>query len=205
MVQQHWVPEVPLKLKVVAYKGLPSAEGLEFVVDRSGGTIGRAPDKLVSRRHASIRFQGGRFFFSDTSAAGTYIASRDVLLQQDTIALEPGDRLKLGDYELLVEIVPDFAEPASDATESPTWPLAPTGSERAAVLPEAFGHPVAPPPAVPSFIGQPDAPPECSSWVPPEVEPAPHPAEVPDFDLDDLFRAAQSSVADAGRLCKESP
>lgn len=195
-----------LQLRLIAYKGLAPVEPLTFDVGDSGGTIGRAqdiefilpdPEKLVSRKHASIARQDGSWILSDNSAAGTYVLNRDLLLQRDSVALTHGDRLKIGDYELLVEIGGDPSAKSTfwdDAhTESPTWSLA---SGRSELAPPAVGDSsesdlVAR--TEPSFIEQPDAAPERSSFVPPGLVPEPGEADgVPDFDLEDLLREVEA-------------
>jgi len=102
-----------LILKAISYKGLPLAQEISVQFDEQGGTIGRAPDnhlvlpdpeKSISRHHAHINFQGGQYFIRDSSAGGTYLGLKDTLLKQNQAPLENGERLQIGEYELLVSL-----------------------------------------------------------------------------------------------------
>jgi type VI secretion system protein len=193
-----------LLLKVTSYKGMPPAETLTARFDEEGGMIGRAPDndlvlpdpeKLISRKHASIRFENGRYVFIDNSTSGTYSGHQNALLHHDSISLRDGDRLKIGDYELRVEI-----------TDEPRGGSSPFFSDRPEPQPRnpatrdfsTVGDPdldpsIAAPfeksqrsaPGTPSFIDQADTPPFHESFVPPE---APTPSELAEFNVEELLR-----------------
>jgi type VI secretion system protein len=73
---------MPLILKVLRYKGRPVPSEITARFDESGGSIGRSsdnnfvlwdPEMRVSRKHASIVFRNGSYFFSDTSKNGTVV------------------------------------------------------------------------------------------------------------------------------------
>jgi type VI secretion system FHA domain protein len=83
--------------------------------DREGGTIGRLPepqntfhlpdpDKYISRKHAVIRYENGCYYLTDTSAAGTFFTNKNMTVHQDSTQLTDGDRLRIGEYELIVSI-----------------------------------------------------------------------------------------------------
>ena len=120
---------MPLKLKVISYKGRPSPDRLEVSLGQDGGTLGRSPDsrhnhltlndpdRYISRRHASISFENGLYYLTDTSKDGTYIQNKNIRVYRDTVVLAAGDRLRIGDYELDVSIVSDGTlETASHAS-----------------------------------------------------------------------------------------
>lgn len=79
-----------------------------------GGTIGRARDndwvlpddkRFISSRHALIDFQGGAYFLVDTSRNGVYINGADTAVGRgQPQRLFNGDRLRLGEYDISVEI-----------------------------------------------------------------------------------------------------
>ena len=103
-----------LRLQVVSRhkQGLRERSTKEF--GQSGGTIGRSlesdwvlPDaqRFVSSRHASIDFRSGSYYIIDTSSNGVYInGSNQAVGRGNPQRLFPGDRVRMGDYEMLVEI-----------------------------------------------------------------------------------------------------
>lgn len=103
-----------LRLRVVSnQKGqLGQAQLREFVA--CGGTIGRAADndwvlpdekRFISSRHALIDFQAGAYYLVDTSRNGVYVNGADTAVGRGhPQRLFDGDRLRLGEYEILVEV-----------------------------------------------------------------------------------------------------
>ncbi len=141
---------MPLKLKVIRYKGHPPVERLEAFFGQGGGTLGRSsetrenhltlpdPEQFISRRHASISFENGLYYLTDTSVDGTHIQNRNIRVYRDTVVLADGDRLRIGDYELSVHISSDDApEPAVPASVFSTGGGAPVvGLGRDAKVPK---------------------------------------------------------------------
>ncbi len=80
----------------------------------SGGTIGRAlendwilpdPERFISGRHATIDFRSGAWYLADISTNGVYINSEtEPLGRGNPRRLFDGDRLRMGDFELLVKL-----------------------------------------------------------------------------------------------------
>ena len=103
-----------LKLRVISdhYKALGKRSSQLFGV--TGGRIGRAqdndwvlpdPDRYVSSHHVKVSFRGGKWVLEDTSTNGTFINGSDTPASiEGAYSLQDGDRLRLGDYELLVSI-----------------------------------------------------------------------------------------------------
>jgi predicted component of type VI protein secretion system len=94
--------------------------------NRKGGTIGRLPepenkfhlpdpDKYISRKHVVIRYENGFYYLTDTSTAGTFFIDRNLKVHRDSIQLTDGDRLRIGDYELIVGI------PGSGVFDTPSF------------------------------------------------------------------------------------
>jgi type VI secretion system FHA domain protein len=81
---------------------------------RDGGTIGRSlesdwvlPDgqRYISSRHASIDFRSGSYYIVDTSTNGVYVnESEQPVGRGNPQRLFSGDRVRLGEYEMTVEI-----------------------------------------------------------------------------------------------------
>jgi predicted component of type VI protein secretion system len=104
-----------LILNVLAYRGQAPAHTLSQTFNEEGGTIGRAsnnrlalPDHtgFISRQHGKITCQGGVYAYTDTSSSGTHVVNRNLLLQQDALALRNGDILRIGEYEIAVSLIP---------------------------------------------------------------------------------------------------
>ena len=89
-----------------------------------GGTIGRAgdndwvlpdPNRYVSGRHALIDFQGGSYYLVDMSRNGVYVNGSDAPVGRGhPQRLFDGDRLRIGEYDILVEIRDDEYEATND-------------------------------------------------------------------------------------------
>jgi len=122
---------MPLRLRVTSHHGnqLGEARLREFVA--CGGTIGRALDndwvlpdskRFVSSHHALIDYQGGAYYLVDTSRNGVFVNDSDAAVGRGhPQRLVDGDRLRLGEYEIAIEIpaaridtlddgMPDLAE-----------------------------------------------------------------------------------------------
>lgn len=114
-----------LKLRVISdhYKALGKRSSRLFGV--TGGKIGRAqdndwilpdPDRYVSSHHCRVEFRAGQWVLEDTSTNGVFINGSDTPASVDgAYRLQDGDRLRLGDYEVLVSIDErnDFSPDAS--------------------------------------------------------------------------------------------
>ena len=120
-----------LKLRVISdhYKALGKRSSRLFGV--TGGKIGRAqdndwilpdPDRYVSSHHCKVDFRAGQWILEDTSTNGVFINGSDTPASVDgAYSLQDGDRLRLGDYEVLVSIDErnDFAADASGQIPAP--------------------------------------------------------------------------------------
>lgn len=108
---------MPLRLQIISRhrQGLGERSVREF--GRDGGTIGRSlesdwvlPDgqRYVSSRHASIDFRSGSYYIVDTSTNGVYVNdSEQPVGRGNPQRLFSGDRIRLGEYEINVEIDED--------------------------------------------------------------------------------------------------
>src|SRR5262245_17142414 len=105
---------MPLRLQIISRhrQGLGERSVKEF--GRDGGTIGRSlesdwvlPDgqRYVSSRHASIDFRSGSYYIVDTSTNGVYVNDAEQPVGRgNPQRLFTGDRIRLGEYEISVEI-----------------------------------------------------------------------------------------------------
>lgn len=122
---------MPLKLRVVSdhYKQLGKASTQLFGVH--GGNIGRAsdndwvlpdPDRYVSSHHAKVAFRAGNWILEDVSTNGIFVNDSDTpLAVSGPRKLKDGDRLRFGDYDIIVSIDDrsDFSADASGQMQSP--------------------------------------------------------------------------------------
>lgn len=110
-----------LTLKVLSCRGLPPAEPKSICFDQGKGTIGRAsdndlvlpdPENFISRHHAEIKYEGGRYILFDTSLSGTVIDGGEPL-KKSSAELREGMRIYIGDYELGVHLQESAQDEAS--------------------------------------------------------------------------------------------
>jgi type VI secretion system protein len=133
-----------LKLRIISdqYRALGKRSSRLFGV--TGGRIGRAadndwilpdPDRYISSHHCKVEFRAGQWMLEDTSTNGVFINGSDVPASVDgAYALKDGDRLRLGDYEIIVSIDErqDFPSDASGQMPAP----ARSSSRRSSAAPE---------------------------------------------------------------------
>ena len=103
-----------LRLQIISRhrQGLGERGSKEF--GHAGGTIGRSlesdwvlPDgqRYLSSRHASIDYRSGSYYIVDTSTNGVYVNDAEQPVGRgNPQRLFAGDRLRIGEYEMGVEI-----------------------------------------------------------------------------------------------------
>jgi len=109
--------DMGLRLQIVSRhrQGLGERAVMEF--GPNGGTIGRSletdwalPDaqRYLSSRHASIDYRSGSYYIVDTSTNGVYVNDAEQPVGRgNPQRLFTGDRIRLGEYEMSVEIKGD--------------------------------------------------------------------------------------------------
>ncbi|HEY5808557.1 MAG TPA: type VI secretion system-associated FHA domain protein TagH [Povalibacter sp.] len=139
-----------LKLRVISdhYKALGKRSSQLFGV--TGGRIGRAqdndwvlpdPDRYVSSHHVKVSFRAGKWVLEDVSTNGTFINGSDTPASIDGVyTLQDGDRLRLGDYELLVSIDDRNDFPADATGQLPTPARVRPGKTKAPAPVEDLGE-----------------------------------------------------------------
>ena len=124
--------QMALKLRVISdhYRQLGKRSSCLFGLH--GGRIGRNADndlvlpdadRYVSSHHAKISFRSGKWIVEDTSTNGVFINGADTpIAVEGPHVLKDGDRLRMGDYELLVSIDErsDFPADASGQMPAPS-------------------------------------------------------------------------------------
>lgn len=137
-----------LALSVVSEHGGELGSAAYKVFDERGGSIGRVtgndwvlpdPQNFVSSRHARVSLVEGRFYLEDISSNGTFINAPDrPTARGRPQLLNDGDRLYIGDYEIIVQIIRD--EPDSSLGLGTVDPLAALADT--AAVPAAGKRPV---------------------------------------------------------------
>ncbi|MHB8813474.1 MAG: type VI secretion system-associated FHA domain protein TagH, partial [Steroidobacteraceae bacterium] len=113
-----------LALSVISGQGASLGSSAFKVFDERGGSIGRIdsndwalpdPERFVSSRHAVVRFQDGAFCLEDVSSNGTFLNGPDrAVSRSEPVRLKDGDRLFIGDYEIMVQLIEDRAPAAGN-------------------------------------------------------------------------------------------
>jgi predicted component of type VI protein secretion system len=115
------------------------------VFDERGGVIGRLdnsdwilrdPVHLVSGCHARITHRNQVYFVEDTSSNGTFINDPGRPVQRDAaMPLHDGDRLFIGSFEILVQLIDDLPVMVADLSQGAFDSLPPLSVE-----PNELGH-----------------------------------------------------------------
>src|SRR5688500_1698637 len=139
-----------LKLRVISdhYKALGKRSSRLFGV--TGGRIGRStdndwvlpdPDRSVPSHHCKVAFKAGKWLLEDTSTNGVFINGSDTPASiEGAYSLQDGDRIRLGDYEILVSIDDRNDFPSDASGQMPVPPKAKAAAAKAAPAAEDLGE-----------------------------------------------------------------
>lgn len=216
-----------LSLKITMYKGKPLSEPKLVAFPNGEGTIGRSddntlvlpdPDKFVSRHHASIKYENGIYYLTDSSLAGVFIDNEANLIRNDSTPLHNGTLLKVGEYEIEAIITEDtsqddfpfpdiFADSPSKPTQLEELFSTPVDKEANRLIGDS-GSPFprheelidAKESETPEFEShlQAHASPLFDSFIAPQVESTPKPfEEIPEnLSFEDLFADSDTPSSD---------
>ena len=139
------------------------------------------PDMYVSRKHAVISGEPGRWYVTDASRGGLYIDGKDQPLGPgNTVSLEHGMRIRLGDVVIRIEV--EAVAAAAEPRAAPTPQNHLQGDD-------FFSRPVTPPPVVarPQDLPQPfETARAAAASAPVASRPVPPPLFDDPFTLDAL-------------------
>jgi predicted component of type VI protein secretion system len=103
-----------LRLKIVSDNATTAGPHPRCTFGVNGGRIGRHdsndwvlkdPERYGSGRHAEVEHRGGIWWLRDTSTNGTFVNDEEEALGPERLhQLAPGDRIRIGEYEIEVEI-----------------------------------------------------------------------------------------------------
>jgi type VI secretion system FHA domain protein len=109
-----------LKLTIFDDQRSQPGRGGSIVFGVGGGGIGRAhdndwvlpdPQRYLSAHHARVQFRDGAYYLLDTSTNGVYVNDGTVPIgRRAPYPLRDGDRLRMGDYQLVVSIDTERSE-----------------------------------------------------------------------------------------------
>ena len=103
---------MPITLSVYMYRNAAPAQALTRRFDQLGGAIGRAPGndlvlddpgKYISRLHARVEYRDEGFWLVDVGSNPSLVNDRPVGTGR-SVQLEDGDRVTIGDYQLLASV-----------------------------------------------------------------------------------------------------
>lgn len=114
-----------LRMKIVSENAARAGEHARWTFGVNGGRIGRHegndwvlrdPERYVSGQHAEIEHRGGAWWLRDLSTNGTFVNDSDEALGPHRAhQLGDGDRIRIGEYEIEVEISGGNDFPANEA------------------------------------------------------------------------------------------
>lgn len=179
---------MPLRLTITSYHKLTPGQCSEKVLDQGQLTIGRGPDndwvlpdpeRLVSSRHCTILNRDGVYYLTDTSTNGVLLVNAGHRLRRgNSEPLQDGETVRLGEYDILVQLGHDIALPGSGNPQTD-----PFTSFDALMSRQAAGSAPTPHPAVTAHFqgGSPlDTKPDLFDFLtPPPPGAAPRPDHVP--------------------------
>ena len=103
-----------IKLRVISDHYRELGENRSRVFGVNGGTVGRAPGndwvlpdprRVVSGHHFEVQFHSGKYWLIDTSTNGVFVNDADdPASDTGRVELNDGDRLRVGDYDILVSV-----------------------------------------------------------------------------------------------------
>jgi len=124
-----------LLIRALSLNEEPLSQPIQGVFDASGGTIGRAdsntmtlpdPERLISREHARVSFEGGEYWIEDVGGGVSSVLNGKPVGQGNRVRLRVRDELRISAYRLVVD---DANEDAYSVLRQRTGPHAlPSGN-----------------------------------------------------------------------------
>jgi len=103
-----------IKLRVISDQYRELGEDRSRVFGVNGGSVGRAPDndwvlpdpsRIVSGHHFEVEYRSGGYWLNDKSTNGVFINdSEEPASARGKVELQDGDRLRVGDYDIIVSL-----------------------------------------------------------------------------------------------------
>lgn len=122
-----------LALSVLGPQGADLGPLAYKVFDHRGGSIGRQegcdwtlpdPDRFLSAHHASVSLEEGSWHLADVSTNGTCLNDPEHAISRDQpVVLREGDRIFIGGYEILVQLIGAEAQMQAASPQPASAPL----------------------------------------------------------------------------------
>jgi len=119
---------MPLRLEIISHQKTRLGERRIKEFGVKGGTIGRSLEsdwaledsqRYLSGRHAAIDYRSGSYYIVDTSTNGVFVNDSPTPIgRAKPQRLFNGDRLRLGEYEMVVHL--DETDPEGERYDEPT-------------------------------------------------------------------------------------
>jgi type VI secretion system protein len=119
--------------------GAGSEQAFSTTLDQEGATIGRLSDntlilpdvkKYISGHHAVIKYRAPHYYLTDTSTNGVLLnLSSAPLGHGNSVQLNDGDRIRIGDYTITVRLVEDRSSGPDQTSDTGLTPLSKSGSD----------------------------------------------------------------------------
>lgn len=101
-----------LRMTIIGDVKPPDPQDVSHSFGSQGGRIGRGlsnewvlPDPHMSKNHCSIQYRDGQFSITDTSTNGVFLnGSPERMERGSSVVIGDGDRLKIGDYDIRLEL-----------------------------------------------------------------------------------------------------
>jgi len=130
---------MPITLKIVSYQRNAPGQQESFTSELNRFSVGRGsgnnwtlpdPQKFMSGTHCWFEDRNGSWFITDTSTNGVFLNKSDQrMTKNESVEIHQGDSVRVGDYDLEVELAATTADQADFATAAPDFGANPFGSE----------------------------------------------------------------------------
>lgn len=122
-----------LALQVTGPRAATLGANASMVFDQRGGSVGRSPEadwtlpdpeRFISGQHFIVRCMNNAFYLEDVSTNGVFLNGKPERVRDrgDAVILNTGDRLAVGDYEIVASIVADNPQMAPSQAPAPPEP-----------------------------------------------------------------------------------
>lgn len=130
---------MPITLKIVSYQRNTPSQEQSFSSELNRFSVGRGsdnhwtlpdPQRFMSGTHCWFENRNDTWFITDTSTNGVFLNKSDQrMTKNESVELHQGDSIRIGDYDLEVELAPALAGQADIGTAEPDFSASPFGSD----------------------------------------------------------------------------
>ncbi len=128
-----------ITLKIVSYQRNTPSQEQSFSSELKRFSVGRGPDnhwtlpdpqRFMSGTHCWFENRNETWFITDTSTNGVFLNKSDQrMTKNESVELHQGDSIRIGDYDLEVELAPALTGQADIGSAEPDFSASPFGSD----------------------------------------------------------------------------